>query len=95
MFKRCTGFLGDDARSDLATLAGKAMELGKYLFAFRAYQALEDAASMARALDRLREGLPESSILLKQLEEEAGTKPDAPPETDPDGEKPTKGKKGK
>jgi len=76
LYTRCTAALGEDRLDALRTLAGKAMERGKFLFAFRASKALGDMKGMENALQRFREAFPDSPLLLSQLEEESGLKPE-------------------
>lgn len=91
LFKRCRTFLHEDRREELAALAAKAMTSGKHLYALRAFLSLGDAAGAEKSLEEIRKVYPESELLVRRMEEEAGVAVEEPPEPEP----PPKGGKGK
>jgi len=89
LFKRVREALGEELRSELASLADKAFEKGRYLYALRAARALGDEALAARALEKVKETYPSAPNILQKIEEEVAPAL-KPPEAQ---QKPEPGKK--
>jgi hypothetical protein len=74
VFKRTRELLDEPLTEELRALADNAVKAGKFLFALRAFEALSDAERVVEMLGHLREVLPQSGILVPQLEEAFGVK---------------------
>ncbi|MHC5080924.1 MAG: tetratricopeptide repeat protein [Planctomycetota bacterium] len=85
LFKRCRLFFDAPLDEELRDLAGNAKNLGKWLYAFQAYQALDDRPALEEVVAKLKEGFPQSEILVPQWEEAGGQREEdsaeSPPET--------------